>query len=150
MRSPEWYPHHAGIRCTSYFPSFNLWNSTSIHKQKCLWGNCGSQHHALRDLVRVSPTCVLIKADKSLHGFWNWQDPVNCLQMLSASIWKYLENTNLGRYSQTREPLHNSRFLEKFQHSTVAKKKKKKNEVRHNGVGKRIFATSSLHLGSTA
>ena len=41
------------------YSTLNNNNLASIHKQKCLYGGCGIQHHMPRDSGKGSPTCAL-------------------------------------------------------------------------------------------
>lgn len=97
-------------------------NLALIHGQKCVCGSCGIQHHKLRDLGGVLPTCSLGNRHRDCDPGYG---PMNLFQALLAVIWEPLKNTVLDNYPQTREPLQKCRFPEKkFQHIIGAKKPK--------------------------
>lgn len=111
----EWHQHHGRIRHQSFCSSSN--NLASNHRQKCLCGGCGIQHHTLRELGGGSPILVLDNRCTDLNPTCG-----SCNSPWTGSSPFRPKNTVLDNHPQMRELLWKSGFPETVKHIDAERK----------------------------
>ena len=129
-----------GIRSSSSLSPFpNNKILASIHRQNCIWGSGGIQHHTQKDLGGISPTRSLGSGQRDLSPACGSAWSMNQLKPLLAVSWDLLENCL--RQSPTDERAGNTGFWKEV----PAHQKRKKKKFGHTGVDNRNSLTSSPH-----
>lgn len=108
-----------------FFPLLNNRNSSSIHRQKCLWGSWGIKHHIPRDSGWVPTTYesgnrqTNLGPDSAPHPKW----PMNWLQPILVMVQEPEENSALDNYQQMRDSLCGSLGFQTRSSSTPLERK---------------------------
>lgn len=122
-------PSLQGVMSTSLFHNMSLIlprprlhnnNSWSIHRQRCLCGSCGIQHHMSRDPGTASPTHAPgdRQADLGPRCSPCWGPRTSTSP---SQPWEPMKNAVLDNHLQSREPVKSRFPEEKVLHNFGAK-----------------------------